>query len=300
MTEPQIIKSQNTRAGIWLMCGSAAVFALQDGVSRHLGANYSIYMVVMIRFWFFAAFVLVLAARQPGGIRAAIRTQHPALQLTRGLLLIFEVAIMVLAFVKLGLIETHAVFACTPLLIAALSGPVLRESVGWRRWTAIAIGFVGVLIILQPGMTLFSPWAIIPLVSAFIFALYGLLTRYVSRRDAASVSFFWTGMVGAIAITPFGLWHWTPMVGTDWLFMATLCCTAALGHWLLIQAYDKAEASAVQPFAYLQLVFIALLGVFYFGETLRTNVAIGTVVVVGASLFTLWRQWVKSREAARA
>ena len=78
------------------------------------------------------------------------------------------------------------------------------------------------------------------------------------------------------------------------------CCTAALGHWLLIQAYDKAEASAVQPFAYLQLVFIALLGVFYFGETLRTNVAIGTVVVVGASLFTLWRQWVKSREAARA
>ena len=183
-------KSQNTKAGIWLMCGSAAVFALQDGVSRHLGSHYSIYMVVMVRFWFFAAFVLVLAARQPGGIRAAIRTQHPMLQLTRGLLLIFEVAIMVLAFVKLGLIETHAVFACTPLIIAALSGPVLGESVGWRRWSAIAIGFVGVLIILQPGMTVFSPWAIIPLVSAFIFALYGLLTPDPSRRDAASVSFF--------------------------------------------------------------------------------------------------------------
>ncbi len=97
---------------------------------------------------------------------------------------------MVIAFVKLGLVEAHAVFTCYPLLVAALSGPVLGESVGWRRWTAIGIGFVGVLIILQPGMHVFSPWAIVPLICAFLFALYGLLTRYVARKDAASVSLF--------------------------------------------------------------------------------------------------------------
>lgn len=287
--------TQNTRKGIWLMAGSAAIFALQDGVSRHLGSNYSVYMVVMIRFWVFAAFVMLLAARAPGGLRAAIHTKHPYLQAARGLILIVEVAIMVIAFVKLGLIETHAIFACTPLLVAALSGPILGEKVGWRRWTAIAVGFSGVLIILQPGMTVFSPWAIIPLVSAFLFALYGLLTRYVARQDAASVSFFWIGVVGAIAITPFGLWHWTPMSSGDWLFMATLCCTAIIGHGLLIKAYAVAEASVLQPLAYLQLVFIALEGVFWFGESLRLNVAIGTLVVVAASLFTLWRQWVTSR-----
>lgn len=288
---------QNTRLGIWLMAGSAAIFALQDGLSRHLGSLYPVDMVVMIRFWAFAAFVLVIAARAPGGIRAALHTKHPFLQIARGSMLIFEVAIMIIAFVKLGLIETHAVFTCYPLLVAALSGPILGEKVGWRRWTAIAIGFVGVLIILKPGITVFSPWAIIPLLSAFIFALYGLITRYVSRQDSASVSFFWTGIVGAVAITPFGLWHWQPMQQADWSYMAGLCCTAMIGHFLLIKAYAVAEASAVQPFAYLQLVFIAGLGLFYFGETLRPNVAIGAVVVVAAGLFTLWRQRIKAKES---
>jgi drug/metabolite transporter (DMT)-like permease len=286
---------QNTRLGIWLMVATTFVFAMQDGISRHLAGEYNVFMVVMIRFWFFAAFVMMLAARKPGGIRAAIRTRYPWLQISRGLLLALEVCVMVLAFVLLGLVESHAVFTCYPLLVAALSGPVLGEKVGWRRWTAIGIGFIGVLIILQPGLRVFSPAALIPLLSAFLFALYGLLTRYVSRGDSASVSFFWTGAVGALAMTPVGLWHWEPMSLPDWGWMALLCCTAAFAHWLLIRAYEVAEASAVQPFAYLQLVFASAIGIFVFGEALELNVAIGAAVVVCAGLFTLWRQRVKAK-----
>jgi drug/metabolite transporter (DMT)-like permease len=217
------------------------------------------------------------------------------LQTTRGLLLALEVCVMVLAFVLLGLVESHAVFTCYPLLVAALSGPVLGERVGWRRWTAIGIGFVGVLIILQPGLRVFSPAALVPLLSAFLFALYGLLTRYVSRNDPASVSFFWTGAVGALAMTPLGLWYWEPMTAPDWGWMALLCCFAALAHYLLIRAYEVAEASAVQPFAYLQLVFASAIGIFLFGEALEWNVAIGAAVVVCAGLFTLWRQRVTAK-----
>jgi drug/metabolite transporter (DMT)-like permease len=286
---------QNTRLGIILMVLTTLVFAVQDGVSRHLGTNYSVYMVVMLRYWAFALFVTALAARSPGGIRAAVHTRYPLLQIIRGLLLIIEICLMVVAFVKLGLIETHAVFTAYPLLVAALSGPILGERVGWRRWTAIGIGFLGVLIILQPGVGVFSPWALLPFASALMFAIYGLLTRYVARGDSASVSFFWTGIVGAIGMTPFGLAHWQPMAGHDWLWMATLCCTAMLGHWLLIKCYDVAEASAVQPFAYLQLVWISALGLFLFHETLRPNVAIGAVIVVGAGLFTLWRARVRAQ-----
>jgi drug/metabolite transporter (DMT)-like permease len=288
---------QNTRLGIWLMVATTFVFAMQDGVSRHLAGEYNVLMIVMIRFWFFAAFVMALAARRPGGLAAATRTRHPWLQITRGLLLVFEVCILILSFVVLGLVESHAVFTCYPLLVAALSGPVLGERVGWRRWTAIGIGFVGVLIILQPGITVFSPAALLPLVSALLFALYGLLTRYVSRSDSASVSFFWIGAVGALAMTPVGLWHWQPMRAPDWGWMALLCCTAALGHWLLIRAYEVAEASAVQPFAYLQLVFAAAIGIFLFGEVLEPHVAFGAGVVVCAGLFTLWRQRIRSRTA---
>ncbi len=286
---------QNTRLGIILMVLTTLVFAAQDGVSSHLGTNYSVYMVVMLRYWAFAIFVTLLAMRSPGGIRAAVQTRYPLLQIIRGLLLIVEICLMVVAFVKLGLIETHAVFTAYPLLVAALSGPILGEKVGWRRWTAIGIGFLGVLIILQPGVGVFSPWALLPFVSALMFAVYGLLTRYVARGDSAAVSFFWTGIVGAIGMTPFGLAHWQPMTGGDWLFMASLCCTAMLGHWLLIRCYAVAEASAVQPFAYLQLVWISGLGLFFFHETLRPNVAVGAAIVVGAGLFTLWRARLRAK-----
>jgi len=297
---PRVTTPQNTKLGIWLMIATVAVFAVQDGLSRHLGTTYSVFMVVMIRFWFFAAFVIAMAARAPGGLRAAVRTAHPVLQVTRGLLLVAEVSIIVVGFVKLGLIETHAVFTSYPLLVAALSGPVLGEKVGWRRWAAIIVGFIGVLIILKPGFAVFSPWALLPLVSAFMFALYGLLTRYVSRKDGTSVSFFWIGVVGAVAITPLGLTHWTAMSPADWGWMALLCCTAAVSHWLLIKCYSVAEASAVQPFAFLQLVFIAGIGLFVFGEVLRLNVVIGAGIVVAAGIFTIWRQRVREKAARLA
>jgi len=279
----------NQRLGIMLMVATTFVFAVQDGISRHLAENYNVIMIVMIRYWFFAAFVITIATKQSGSIRAAAATKQPLLQITRGTLLALEICVMVSAFVLLGLVESHAIFACYPLLIAALSGPVLGETVGWRRWAAIGIGFVGVLVILQPGYAVFAPAAAVPLASAFMFALYGLLTRYAARKDSTATSFFWTGTSGAVLMTIIGIWYWEPMTATDWQWMTALCITGALGHWLLIKTYEVAEASAVQPFAYLQLVFASAIGIFLLGETLRPNVAIGAAIVVGAGLFTLWR-----------
>ena len=280
----------NNRLGIWLMVATTFVFAMQDGLSQHLASEYNVLMVVMIRYWFFAAFVMFVASRRAGGLRAAAATSQPWLQGFRALLLASEICVMVLGFTFLGLVESHAIFACYPLLIAALSGPILGEQVGWRRWTAIGVGFIGILIILQPGFGVFSPLAIIPAVSALMFALYGLLTRYAARKDSAATSFFWTGTVGAVFMTGVGIWFWEPMTPLDWGMMGLLCVTGATGHYLLIRCYDVAEASAVQPFAYLQLPFAASLGILIFGETIRANVVFGASLIVGAGLFTLWRQ----------
>jgi drug/metabolite transporter (DMT)-like permease len=250
---------------------------------------------VMVRYWFFAAFVIAVASRAKGGLRHAVRTDQPKLQIFRGVLLAAEICIAVQGFVYLGLIESHAVFACYPLLIAALSGPVLGEKVGWRRWAAIGVGFIGMLIILQPGTGVFSPYALIPLVSALMFALYGLLTRFVARQDSAATSFFWTGVSGAVLMTIVGIAFWEPMSGPDWLWMGLLCLTGAGGHFLLIKTYEVAEASSVQPFAYLQLVWASSLGLLIFAEQLRTNVVIGASLIVAAGIFTL----VRERMAAR-
>ena len=280
---------QNTTLGIWLMVATTIIFALQDAISRHLAGEYNTMMVIMVRYWFFAAFVMAVAARKAGGLRAVAVSAFPWLQCLRAGLLVVEINVMVSGFVLLGLVESHAVFAIYPLLIAALSGPVLGEHVGWRRWSAIGIGFVGVLIILKPSSGVFSPYAVIPLVAALMFACYGLLTRYVARADSAATSFFYTGTVGALVASAIGVFHWQAMSPPDWGWMGLLCLTGALGHFTLIKCYELAQASAVQPFAYLQLVFASAIGVFVFGETLRANVVFGVVLIVAAGLFTLWR-----------
>lgn len=283
-------QQNNARAGIALMIAATIVFALQDGISRHLAGTYNTYMVVMIRYWFFAAFVIALAGRAPGGLKAASQTSQLGLQVFRGILLAAEICVAVFAFTVLGLIDSMAVFICYPLLVAALSGPVLGERVGWRRWTAIGVGCIGVLIILQPGKGVFDPWAVLPLMSALMFAVYGLLTRYVARKDSSATSFFWTGIAGAVTMTLVGMWFWEPMAQADWAWMALLCVSGVSGHWLLIKCYEMAEASTVQPFAYFHLVWTAILGISVFGEALRPEVVLGAALVVSAGLFTLWRE----------
>lgn len=281
--------SQNTGLGIGLMVFTTFVFAVQDGISRHLSAEYNVLMVVMVRYWFFALFVLALAARQSGGIRTTARTRQPVLQIFRGLLLIAEICVLVYAFVHIGLVEAHAIFASYPLLVAALSGPVLGEYIGWRRWLAILVGFVGVLIILQPGFRTLSPFLLIPLLSAFLFALYSLLTRFAARRDSAATSFFWTGIAGAVAITLIGIWSWEPMSGANWLWMLALSLTGITGHFCLIKCYEVSDAGTVQPFAYLQMVFAAAIGLLVFSEELRSATVIGAALIILAGLFTIQR-----------
>ena len=265
------------------------VFATQDGISRHLAAEYNPFMVVMIRYWFFAAFVITIAMRKAGGIRAAAATKQPVLQVFRGLLLAAEICVALYGFVVIGLVESHAIFAVYPLIVVALSGPMLGEKVGWRRWAAIGVGFIGVLVILAPGVGVFQKTAIIPLISAAMFALYALLTRYAARLDSTATSFFWTGTAGAVVMTIFGLSTWEPMTRPDWMWMIALCITGVGGHWLLIRCYEIAEASALQPFAYFHLVFAVLIGVTVFGEALELNVAIGAAIIVGAGIFALLR-----------
>lgn len=281
---------QNERLGILLMIITTIVFASQDGLSKYLATEYNVYMVVMIRYWFFAAFVISMSSRRTGGIKRVSKTKSPILQIFRSLILVAEMCITILAFTLLGLAETHAIFASYPLIIAMLSGPILGEYVGWRRWLAISVGFIGILIILNPGNGIFSPYALVPLAGAILFALYGLLTRYVGQYDNSSTSFFWTGVVGSIAMTVVGLNFWDPVSKSDWSIILLLSASGVVGHYLLIKCYEVAEASAVQPFAYLQLIWASMIGIIIFEEQITTNVLIGACIIVGAGLFTLWRE----------
>ena len=266
------------------------VFAIQDGISQYLAREYNVFFIVMVRYWFFAIFVFILCSRQPGGLQRVASTKQPFLQIFRGVLLAFEVIVMITSFTLLGLIESHAVFSIYPLLVAALSGPVLKEYVGWKRWSAIFIGFVGVMIILKPSNNVFSLEAIIPLIAALMFALYSLLTRYAARQDGAMTSFFWTGIIGAIVMSVIGSGYWIPLKTIDWAWLGLLCIFGCLAHYLLIKCYEVSEAGSLQPFAYLQLLFATIIGLWIFSEKLETHLMIGAFVVVLAGLFAFWRE----------
>lgn len=292
--------SASNLRGIRLMVATVAVLAVQDGFSRYLAGNYNTMMVVALRYWVFAGFVILTAARRPEGFRAAVATRRIGPHVLRAGLLVGDILLMVQAFTMIGLIEVHAVFAACPLLVVALSGPILGERLGLARWGAVAVGMAGVLVILRPGAGVFSFASLMPFAAATAFALYSVLTRQAARADGAFAAFFWPAVLGAVMMTPLGLWSWQPIVAPiDWLALAAYCGLAVLGNWFLTRTYAVAEASAVQPFAYLQIVFVTGIGLAFFDEVLEPLVALGALVVIGAGIQALVLARRESRNGSR-
>lgn len=279
--------SSNPTRGIWLMIAAVAAFAAQDGFSRYLAGEYNTLMVVMVRYWVFAGFVTVLALRRPEGIRAAIRTRRPMAHAVRAVLLVTEICVIVYGYTLIGLIESHAVFAICPLLVAAMSGLFLGERISTARWAALGAGLVGVIVILRPGMGVFTPAALLPLASAIMFAAYSVLTRLTTREEATFPAFFWPGVIGAVLATAIGLPNWEPVAAADWPFLMIYAALSVFSHWLLLKCYEATEAARVQPYAYLQIVFVTIIGLTVYGEVLAPLVALGAAIVVGAGLYAL-------------
>ena len=289
-----MIKSQTT--GYLFALITFTVFATQDGISKHLSDHYPPILITMIRYWAFAGFATIVASRSAPGFRAIAGSRRLALQIIRGLLLSSQIAVALYGFKTIGFIHSQAIFASTPLVVAVLSVPILGEVVGWRRWTAIGLGLCGVLIILMPDPTGFDVRLLIPVLTAVMMAVYSVITRLVGRDDNPLTSFFYTGTVGALFMTLIGPFYWTEIAPVDWLWLAAICTTGIISHFCLIKAYQYLDAVLVQPFAYFQLVLTSLMGVIVFGETLHWNVVLGSVIVVGAGLFTIWREAIAHRQ----
>ncbi len=273
------------------------IFSAQDAISKHLASAYSPIFVTMVRYWAFGLFTVILASKMRGGITATSRTNHPVLQVSRGILLAVQVVLAITCFAVIGLAHSQAIFAATPIMVALLAMPLLGERVGWRRWTAIGVGLFGVLLILKPEGEFFDTKMLLAIVSCVVFALYVIATRYVSRQDPAMTSFFYTGVIGAAVMTLAGPFYWTPMQGLDWMWMLAVCLTGTSSHYFLIRAYDRLDASAVQPVTYIQLVYASVLGVLIYGETLTLNMIVGSLIVVAAGIFTVWREHIVARRA---
>lgn len=283
------------QSGYFFAISAFLIFASQDAVSKHLAENYHPAMITFIRFWPFAIFAIFLASRAPGGVKGALRSRHPFLQVLRGLLLVSQIGVAMAAFADAGLVKSQAIFASTPLMVTALAVPILGERVGWRRALAIVAGLVGVLVMLNPTSGGFDRSLILPLLNAAQMAVYSICTRIVGRDEQASTSFFYLGVVGCLAASVVGPFYLSPVAAIDWIWFAVISITSIASHYCLIMAYKRLDAIQIQPISYFQLVWASALGVVIFNEALYLNVVVGSLIVVAAGLFTIWREAVSRK-----
>lgn len=261
-----------------------AGFAGMDAMSKFLVRDYPVAQTLWVRYALFTVFALLVAGR-----RASLRSARPWLQAGRGLLGVLENAIFVLAFAYLPLADAHAVAATSPLLVVALSAAFLGEKAGLHRWLAVFGGFLGVVIIIRPGFQVLNWPLAIPLSGAMLWAAYQVLTRLLAGVDRMETTLLWTAVSGLAITSVWVPWVWKPPTPGAWVLLAGVGTLGSLSHFALIEALDRAEAGAVQPYAYTLLVWAAMLGVVVFGDVPDRWTMVGACVVVLSGLYTWYR-----------
>jgi drug/metabolite transporter (DMT)-like permease len=268
-------------------------FAAMDTITKWMVADYPIGQMMWVRYAIFCLFAWFVVRRS--GLRAALRTSRPWLQLGRALLAVVEAAVFVVAFRYLPLADTHAIAATSPLIVIALGVLFLGEKAGAARWGAVAAGFVGMLLIVRPGFRELDWVLLIPVVGAILWGAYQILIRLCSRTDTPDTTLVWSAFVAFGATTVVGPIDWKWPDATGWFLLVAIALIGALAHYALIKALDYAEAGAVQPFSYTLLVFVTILGAIVFGDIPDGWTIAGAAVIVASGLYA----WNHERRAAR-
>jgi len=226
--------------------------------------------------------------------RPSLRSKKPWLQIFRSVLMIVTTGFNFLALQYLQLDQTITIFFLTPLVVALLAGPLLGEWVGWHRMLAIVAGFLGVLLVMHPGIGTVHWAMLLVLIATVGYALYNLATRYLAAFDPAEVTQTYTPLAGVLLLAPFALrdWQW-PTEPWVWIVIGSLGFWGGLGHWLLILAHRHAPASVLAPFVYFGLIWMTAGGYLVFGDVPTLWTLSGAAVVILSGLYLLARERAK-------
>ncbi len=282
--------------GIYLKLGSLVLFCTMDAMVKALGGTYDAFQLMMFRSAIAMAPVAVIIWRA-GGIRS-VRPNRPWLQAARIIVAFGSTLGFFYVFPRMPLVDAYAISYAAPLFMVALSVPMLGEPVGWRRWTAVFVGFVGVLIMLDPWGMEIHAMSVIVLGATFCYSLSTVMVRLLSRHDSDVVALFWlslatsaASLVGAIPV-----WVWpTP---TDWIWLIVMGLLGGIAQILNTRAWRLAPTAVLAPFDYASIVLAMLFGYLWFKESPSWTVWFGLPLVIGSGLYILYRERVRSREKA--
>lgn len=272
--------------GIALLIGAVAVFTLMDAVAKHLQQSYPVAQVAWARFAINLALVgLVFRGR----FLLLFRTRQPVMQGTRGVMQVITILLFFMAIQHIGLAEADALFEINPVLIVLGAALFLGEKIGPRRIIAIAVAFVGAMIILRPGASAFSLPALLAFLSAFSYAIGNLLTRAV-RDDSVATSVAWSAGVGTVLTSLALPFVWKEVAAQDFPVFLLLGLLGTAGQVLIIRAFSVTEAGLLAPFGYIGLIFAGFWGWLFFGQLPDRWTVIGALVIAAAGLYVWYRE----------
>lgn len=293
-----------TRLAILLTLTVMLAFAIMDGLTKILSQTLAIPQILWFRSIVFAVLAVSMlrfgAASRGRPIREIAASQRPWLQFTRAVLLVVESGLYMLAFSMLPLADVHAVGAVAPLVVVALSVPFLGEKVGWRRWAAVAIGFLGVLIIVRPGLTALHPATLITLAGASLWAVYQVMVRLSARVDSNETTSLWTALVGLGASSLVGATYWVWPTPMGWVMLVAVALLGAYAHITLIVALGMTQPSLLQPFSYTLFVWAIVVGYVLFRDVPDLWTFAGASLIITSGLYAWHRERVRAREMAIA
>ena len=275
------------------MSATVFCFAVLDCGAKWLVQALPVVLVVWLRFLVHA--VLSAALLAPKLARGELRSRRPKLQMLRALFLPVMTGLNFWALQYLQLAETGSIQFSVPIIIALIAAPMLGERMDRARWAAIAVGFVGVLIIVRPGTQGFHPALLLSLITAFLYALFNLLTRQLAAHDSPETSQLYSSVGATLALMPFALAVWqTPATSLQWGLLVLIGTAGGLGHYLLALAHRYAPASVLAPFLYQQIIWM-MLGYLVFGDVPDNAVIVGAAIVIASGGYLLYRERRASR-----
>ena len=278
-------------AGIALILAAILGFTMMDATAKHLTQTYHPAQVVWARF---VGNLVIFALIFRGAMFPLMRTRRPGLQFSRALMQLGSVGLFFTSLQFIGLAEATAIMDLNPVLITLGAALFLGEAIGPRRLAGIAVALIGALIIIRPGMGVFQPAALLPLVGAFTYATGALLTR-MARADSVATSVMWSAVVGSVLTSLVVPFVWQPVAMADLWAFALLGVFGTLSQYLLVRAFATAEAGVLAPFGYTGLIWAGLWGWLLFGQLPDAWTVAGATIIVAAGLYV----WSREAHAAR-
>ncbi len=282
------LQEKATRRGMLLMLVAVSLLPLMDAIAKELAERYPVLQVTWGRYVF--TLLCILPQLLWRYREALLVIPQPALQLVRGLAQVLATFLFFLTLTFLPLADTVALAFTYPLIVAALAPFVLAERVGWRRYAAVALGFLGALVIVRPGQDVFQPTSIFGLGLGFAFAVYILLTRKLRGQTPPLVTLGWVATIGVVVTTALVPFVFVPMAPVDWLGLLLIGLLGAMAHQCIIRAFEMAPASVLSPLGYAEILMAVLIGHLWFGDFPDGATWAGICIIAGAGLYVGWRE----------